>query len=71
MGELAGAGEIAELGGAKGVGRCGGLWRVSCASWRGKARSGAIVLVSTFFWPRVLDHWRGVYGAREGKRVRA
>lgn len=38
-----------------------------CASWRGQARSGAVVLVSTFLWPRVLDHRRGVYGEREGK----
>jgi hypothetical protein len=47
------------------------VWRVSCASWRGKAWSGVVALVSTFCRPRVLDHWGEVYGAREGKLVHA
>ena len=47
------------------------MWRVSCASWRGKAWSGVVALVSTFCRPRVFDHWGEVYGAREGKLVPA
>jgi hypothetical protein len=68
VGELAGVAAPVELGEAKGVGRCGGLWRVSCASWRGKARSGAVAFLSNIF---LAAGARSVARCLRGERERA